>query len=174
MRPSTQLWDDALQRSQQAQIEVYLTKTGAASVAPLFPNSAVQCGMGANLDYASVAICLANVNAMLGVSPATSTAEVDAATFFAAAPMGIDALGFVVSFSGEVRAVNFLEACLMPVTSAAATVVGVAPAALSATLATNGFVTTASGNVVGRIVLTGLDAAATNSVIRLTISFQPK
>lgn len=175
MRPSTQLWDDSLSRSQQASVELYFTKTGSAAIAPLFANSAVQVGMGAHLDYTSDAVCQANINAMLSSAlAATDTSEIVAATYFATTPMGVDALGLVVSFSGEVRAVNMLEAVLMPTSSTAGTIVGVPPAALSATLATNGFIATPLGNVAARFVLTGLDAAATGSVVKVTIYFQPK
>lgn len=160
------LWDDGLSRSQAEEITLVFQKTSSSTIAPVTKSKGpALVGMGANLDFSTAALCQASVNTLLGMPTATETTEVDCATYFASAPMGVDAMGIVASFSGQVRSVVAMTASLLPTASTAGTAVGVPPGALSATLATNGFVATTNGNVAARIVLTGLDAAATGSLV---------
>lgn len=171
LRPGAIALNTALATSQQTVIEILLTKTASGTIAPLVPTDATIVGMGTNLDRASAAALQAEINTKLGVLTATSTEEVDAATVFAATPMGLDAVGAVIPCSGQIRKVTVMEVVAPTATAA---IKDVKPAALSATLGTDGLAVTPKGNIVLRIQDLGLDAAAVGAVVKLRIYCESK
>lgn len=105
----------------------------------------------------------AAVNAMLGLDSSVSTSEVDVAVAFGSTAMGTDAFGFVLNCGGQIDTVLGMESTLYDaeqdnfvprVTSL--------PDTLS-----QGLLVTPLGNLVGRVIPTGLDTETGQLVISI-------
>jgi hypothetical protein len=95
-----------------------------------------------------------------------STNEVVAATAFGGTAMGTDSLGFVVNMNGQCQAGLFMTACLYDNTDPVHAGAVVSSSALTDAL-TTAWAVTSSGNLYGRVVLTGLDAGSSPVLVRL-------
>lgn len=95
---------------------------------------------------------------------AASTAEVDVATAFGATAMGVDSIGFVISTNGQFAK----AACVVATLNTVAPRVVAQTTSLPNTL-TSGLLVTPAGNLAGRVVLTGLDAATGVLVLEIYV-----
>lgn len=102
----------------------------------------------------------AAVNALLG---SAGTDEIDTSVAFGSTAMGVDAFGFVLDCDGQVEDVLGLESTLYAVEQD--NFVGKVTS-LPDTL-TEGLFITPAGNLAGRVIPTGLDAATGTLVIKI-------
>lgn len=107
----------------------------------------------------------AAIDAFLG-----SSSEVVAATAFGSTAMGTDSMGFVINMNGQCAAGLTMRAGLW-VSSEVEDCVAASSSALTDALSTAWTVTSA-GNIYGRTVLTGLDAAT--CVLMIELLWLPK
>lgn len=102
----------------------------------------------------------AAVNALLGSS---GTDEIDTSVAFGSTAMGVDAFGFVLDCDGQIKDVIGLESTLYAVEQD-----NFVPkvASLPNTL-TEGLLITPAGNLAGRVIPTGLDAATGYLIVKI-------
>lgn len=102
----------------------------------------------------------AAVNALLGSS---GTDEIDTSVAFGSTAMGVDAFGFVLDCDGQIENVIGLESTLYAVEQD-----NFVPkvSSLPDTL-TEGLLVTPAGNLAGRVIPTGLDAATGYLIIKI-------
>jgi len=107
----------------------------------------------------------ATVDSFLGV-----TSDITVATSFGSTAMGTDAYGFIIAMNGQVASAVAAEGITYLATPVPAAVqgAGTVTTALPNTL-TQGFAITASGNIYGRLILTGGDAGTAVNHIRLAV-----
>lgn len=147
--------NDKLARNQPHKVEYTLIVTGAkASRQPvLLQNPVILTGYDA-----ATTLTQAGVDAFLGIA-----STIPCATCFDATSLGTDAIGFVLNMAAQVDKVIALEVsgqlggtALVPVFLEASQV------ALTSSLSSA--VAAADGNIYGRLVLTGLDAATAGHI----------
>jgi hypothetical protein len=110
----------------------------------------------------------AAVNALLGLDSASSTSEIDTTVAFGSTAMGTDAFGFVLACAGQIDTVLGMEAVLYD----AEDLKFVAKVTSLPNTLTSGLLVTPDGNLVGRVIPTGLDTETGQLV--LTIYFYSK
>lgn len=152
-----------LQRYEHGLIDLYLQMSaGAPSL------------LGSMIGYPVAMGCATNAGALTQTAIDTflgSTNEVIAGTAFGATAMGTDSLGFVINCGGQIASAQIMEAWLWVATEIADAVF-VSSSALTDAL-TTAFAVTTAGNLYGRVVLAGLDAATTTPV-HIKIAYQTK
>lgn len=167
---SLELVDSRLSSSQPHVLQFYFTVTGGAVTQVLTKNlPPIIFGTAAG-DFTQAA-----VNALLEYDSngdplsAASTSEIDTSVAFGSTAMGIDAFGFVISCGGQIADVAGVEAIAYIATEDGkfAAKVSSLPDTLTA-----GLLVTPAGNLVGRVIPTGLDAGT--GVLVLKIHVFPK
>jgi hypothetical protein len=166
---SLTLIDDRLQASQPSVLNLFYTVTSGAVTRALTRNPSPTIFGTAAGDFTQAAI-----NALLSPDngpaiAAASTAEVNAAVVFGSTAMGADAFGFVVSCQGQIGQIAGFRTSFFPGTEDTKFTIPVA--ALPDTL-TAGLLLTPLGNLVGRVIPTGLDLGT--GVLQLEIYFWSK
>lgn len=155
------LKSDALQRSQPNKVALMYVITGAKAgrfVALTFPPALV--------GYDAASLTTAIINAfMLSQQDPAPAGDIPGDTCFDSTSLGTDAIGFVLSMQGQAKQAVAMKATVQLGTSAPVEILQEASqSALTSSLST-AVAASASGNMYGRIVSTGLDAATSGYVL---------
>lgn len=113
--------------------------------------------LGYPVLLSGAAITQATVDAFLG-----SSSEIAATTAFGATAMGTDSMAFIVNMQNQVKSALWVESIFYASTRLFNYIVGQGTdSTVLANTLTQGFVVTSLGNIYGRIIVSGLDAATT-------------
>lgn len=159
IQPTT-LSNDMLEQGQSVAVDLLISvASGVPTITPVGNKTASAVLLGTS---AAAPLDQTTIDSFLGI-----TGDIVAATAFSSTALGTDAMGFVINMKGQAKSAIALEYSLYAATVVVDGKLATASALTSAL--TSAVTVSAGGNIYGRVVASGFDAAT--CLMRVTVHY---